>query len=112
MCVMPTACGCATWEYIADKPDYRPAIVCDDVEDVILGGLELSARRGNAPLIELNNTRRAFVTGMRVPQECQVFTQVSGSMSSDIRLLGNSMQKEQRAVNCVNGAVENVVKLD
>lgn len=99
-------------EYIADKPDYRPAIVCDDVEDVILGGLELSAPQGNAPLIELNNTRRAFVTGMRVPQDCQVFTQVSGAMSSDIRLLGNSMQKEQRAVNSINGTAEGAIKID
>jgi polygalacturonase len=96
-------------EYITTKPDARPAIVCDDAEDVILSSLELSAPQGGAPLIDLRNSRRVFLTGMRVPSESPVFTQVSGAASSDIRLLANSLQKDQRAAICINGAAESAV---
>jgi len=99
-------------ECITDKPDSRPAIVCDDAEDVILSGLELSAPQGGAPLIDLRNSRRVFVTGMRAPQNCPVFAQVGGASSSDIRLLGNSLEQGQRAVSRVDGAAESAVKLD
>jgi len=54
-------------ECIADKPDARPAIVCDDVDDIIFAGLELTAPAGAAPLFDLRNTRRVFLTGMRSP---------------------------------------------
>lgn len=93
-------------ECIADKPDGRPAIVCDDVEDVILGGLELSAPAGGAPVIELRNTRRAFLTGMRSPLGDNVFAQVGGAGSNKIVLLGNSLNPGQKAVSYTDGASE------
>jgi len=99
-------------ECIADKPDARPAIVCDDVDDVILGGLELSAPTGNAPLIDLRNTRRAFLTGMRAPAGSQVFAQVSGAASSAITLLGNSLNQGQQAVSFSDGAAKESTKID
>jgi polygalacturonase len=99
-------------ECIADKPDARPAIVCDDVDDVILGGLELSAPTGNAPLIDLRNTRRAFLAGMRSPAGSQVFAQISGAASSGITLLGNSLNQGQQAVSFSDGATKESAKVD
>ncbi len=93
-------------EYIADKPDGRPAIVCDDVDDVILAGLELSAPSGDAPLIDLRNTRHAFLTGMRAPAASQVFAAISGAASMGISLLGNSLSKGQQAVSFSGGATK------
>jgi polygalacturonase len=99
-------------ECIVEKPDGRPAIVCDDVNNVILDSLELSAPAGGAPLIDLRNTRSAFLTGMRSPAESPVFTAVSGASSSGITLLGNSLQKGQLAVSYVGGATEDSTKID
>ena len=99
-------------ECIADKPDARPPIVCDDVNDVILDGLELSASTGSAPLFDLRDTRRAFLTGMRSPAESQVFAQVSGAASSGITLLSNSLAKGQKQVNYTGGATGDAVKID
>ena len=93
-------------EVIADKPDARPAIVCDDVKDVIFAGLELSAPTGGAPVFDLRNSRRAFLTGMRAPLGSNVFAQVSGADSSDVRLVANSLEHDQQAVKYVNGACE------
>jgi hypothetical protein len=99
-------------EYIADKPDARPAIVCDDVDDVILAGLELSAPAGPAPLLDLRDTRRAFVTGMRSPLGSQVFAQVSGAASKEITLLANSLNKGQQPVAVTGGAPNDAAKVD
>lgn len=93
-------------EYIADKPDARPGIVADDVEDIILAGLELSAPTGSAPVLDLRNTRRAFLTGMRAPEGPQVFAQFSGADSKDNVLLANSVNKGQQAVAHTGGALE------
>jgi hypothetical protein len=99
-------------ECIADKPDARPAIVCDDVDDVILAGLELSASAGPAPLFDLRDTRHAFLTGMRSPAASLVFAQVSGAASSGITLLSNSLAKDQKSVNYTGGATEEATKID
>jgi len=99
-------------EVITDRPDSRPAVVCDDVNDVILAGLELSAPAGGAPVFDLRNTRRAFLTGMRAPAGSNLFAQVRGADSADIRLLGNSLEHGQLAVSYTGGATENAIKLD
>lgn len=98
-------------EYITDKPDGRPAVICDDVENIILCGLELSAPVGAAPLIALKNTRRAFLTGMRSPEECKIFTQVSGPQSAGIEFVGNSIPKEQKAVSYADGAANEAANI-
>jgi hypothetical protein len=49
---------------------------------------------------------------MRAPRNCPVFAQVGGASSSDIRLLGNSLEQGQRAVSRVDGAAESAIKLD
>jgi polygalacturonase len=97
---------------ITDQPDERPAIVCDDADDVVLDGLDLSAPVGGAPLIDLRNTRRAFLTGMRSPAGSQMFTQVSGADSAEITLLGNSLQRAQNAVSYTGGATQDSTKID
>jgi len=98
-------------ECITDLPDERPAIVCDDVDDVVLGGLDLSAPAGGAPLFDLRNTRRAFLTGMRSPVGVGVFAQVSGAASSGISIVGNSIEPGQKAVTYSDGAKEDAAKV-
>lgn len=99
-------------EVITDRPDGRPAIVCDDVDDVILSGLDLSAPDGGNPLFDLRSTRRAWVTGIRTPEDARLFTQVSGAGSSEIRLSGNSLPPGQRPIRYRNGATEDSTKVD
>jgi polygalacturonase len=98
-------------ECITDEPDARPALICDDVDNIILSGLEFSAPVGGAPLVALKNTRRAFLTGIRSPEECKIFAQVSGPQSVGIELLGNSIPKEQKAVSYADGAVAEAAQI-
>ncbi|MGH7171287.1 MAG: glycoside hydrolase family 28 protein, partial [Gemmataceae bacterium] len=98
-------------EYVTDKPDGRPAIVCDDVEDAIFGGLELSKPAGDAPLLDLRDTRRVFVNGMRSPVGNKVFAAVSGAGSSGIRLLGNLLNEGEQAISITGGAMHDAAKV-
>jgi hypothetical protein len=91
-------------ELIADKPDGRPAVVCDDVEHITMRGLEASAPSGSAPVIDLRNTRRAFLTGIRAPAGASVLAQVRGASSSGIVLAANSLESGQQAVRYSDGA--------
>ena len=98
-------------ECITDKADSRPAVVCDHVDDVVLDGLELSTPQGGAPLFDLRDTRRAFLTGMRSPLDNQLFAQVSGDNSSQVTLLGNSLNAKEEAIHCINGASTDAVRV-
>jgi hypothetical protein len=98
-------------ECVTDQPDERPAIVCDDVNDVILSGLDLSAPVGSAPLFDLRNTRRVFLSGMRSPAGIQVFAQISGADSSGIALSGNVLDRGQKAATFTDGATENSTRI-
>jgi hypothetical protein len=98
-------------ECVTDQPDARPAVVCDDVEDVILDALDLSAPVGGAPLLDLRNSRRAFLTGMRSPAGVSVFAQVSGAGSSGISLSGNSLDASQQSATYIDGATAGSTKI-
>jgi hypothetical protein len=91
-------------DLIADKADERPAIVCDDVSDLVVSGLEATSPTGDTPLVLLHDTRNAFVTGSRVPAASRLFIQVSGQRSADIAITGNALRSSQQSVAYVDGA--------
>lgn len=76
-------------ECVADAPDGRPAITCDDVDDVVCSGLALSGSTGDAPVFDLRNSRRVFLTGIRMPVRNSVMAHVRGESSEGIELVGN-----------------------
>jgi polygalacturonase len=91
-------------ECITDKPDGRPAIVADDVKDLILAGLELAAPVGDAAVIELRNSHQVFIAGMRMPLGAKVLAEISGADSSDISFAENSFEPDQKTVIYTDGA--------
>ena len=95
-------------EYITDKPDGRPAIVCDDANDLILDHLELSAPAGNAAVIELENVHRASITGMPKPPGAKVIVQISGPDSSGVSFSGNAFEPNRKTVDYTDGATQAV----
>jgi polygalacturonase len=99
-------------EIIPDKPDARPAIVCDDVNDVTLSGLQLAAPVDDAPLIELRNTTKALLTGMHSPAGVKVFAEISGGKSSGIALKGNTLDAGQQAVAYTHGAADGSAQVE
>lgn len=99
-------------ECLAESPDERPAIVCDDLEDATFDGLNLMAPAGGAPVIDLRSTRKVLITDMRAPAGAKVLVQVSGADSAGIELKANTLVQGQRAVSFTNGAAQDSATVD
>jgi polygalacturonase len=91
-------------EIVADQPDERPAIVCDDVQNVTFVALSLSAPQSGAPVFDLRNARQVVITGMQAPVGSKVLAQVSGSDSSGIQLTGDTLARGQQPFSITGGA--------
>lgn len=99
---------CSNLQLDAASPDRRPALVCDDVQD-----LELAQFRATGPaggeLIRLKNARNVFIHGSRPLSEVEVFVRVEGSGSEGILLTANDTRKAARSVELGEGATQDAV---
>lgn len=91
-------------ECLTDRPDGRPAIVCDDVDDIVLRDLLVSAPSGGAPLLDLHDTRRAWLSAVRSSSVPAVLASVRGRASTQITLAGSSLDRDRPAVTYADGA--------
>ncbi|HEY0309118.1 MAG TPA: glycoside hydrolase family 28 protein, partial [Acidobacteriaceae bacterium] len=91
-------------ELIAEKPDGRSALLCEDVHGINISELEATAPAGSEPVISLRNTVRAFIHSSRAPESSAAFLQVSGSQSFAIALAGNDLKGAAKAVVLSDGA--------
>ncbi len=71
--------------------DLRPAVTCDDVEDLEIAGLKAAGTRDAESLIRLRATRGAFIHGSRPLGEIGTFVHVDGEGSRDITLMNNDL---------------------
>lgn len=74
-----------------DEPDNRPAIICDDVENLRLEGLQAQAQPNTATQVLLKDTRNALVTGCTAAAT-ETFVTTTGKCE-DIRLINNDTDK-------------------
>ncbi|WP_460639523.1 glycoside hydrolase family 28 protein [Larkinella harenae] len=72
--------------------DQRPALVCDDVDDLELAGFKVAGSARAESVIRLQNTRHVFIHTSRVLNETGTFLRVEGAQSRDILLTGNKLQ--------------------
>jgi hypothetical protein len=70
--------------------DLRPAIVCDDVQDLDLNGVNLSGNADAESLVRLQNVSRATLRNFRVSSPCNIFTLVEGAASGEIVVGGDN----------------------
>lgn len=84
------------------RPDLRPAVVCDDAEDVEISGLRAQANREAESLIRLRSARNAFVHGCRPLGEASTFLRAEGPCRS-IVLSGNDLHAAPKATETAAG---------
>jgi polygalacturonase len=78
--------------------DQRPAIVCDDVQELDLFGLRASVLPAADTVVRLKNVRGALIHGCRPHGEINTFVGVEGSQSSDIALINNDLRRAHSPV--------------
>jgi hypothetical protein len=98
-------------EIIGDKEDFRPAILCDDVRDMIVSGFETRCPVPLDAVFELKNCQEVFIQGSRAPADTKVFARVVGSASDQITLFGNDLSRAKEGFTCSDGASVDKVSL-
>jgi hypothetical protein len=92
--------------------DLRPAIVCDDVQDIELAGLRADGCRKAESLIRLQDTQGVFITGTRVLQPVGTFLRVEGAGSQRIVLKGNDLDGAAGVLSVGANAPSEAVRSD
>jgi hypothetical protein len=91
-------------EIIVEKQEGRAAVVCDDVEDLLMAGFEFGGPTEHNPVLDLKDCRRVFFQGSRAPHDTLLFLSVSGKRSAEIVLAGNDLTASKQVVSCIEGA--------
>ena len=68
-------------QFHLEAEDLRPAVVCDDVQNLDLAGLKADGARKAESLIRLQDTQAALIAGSRVLQPLGTFLRVEGERS-------------------------------
>ncbi len=78
--------------------DLRPAIVCDDVDDLELSGVKLAGSKAAESVIRLQNSRNVFINGSKTLNQTGTYLRVEGAESSDILLSGNKLNLSSKII--------------
>jgi hypothetical protein len=68
--------------------DLRPAIVCDDVDELELAGFKAEGNKNAESFIRLENCHNILINASRPLNRIGTFLRVEGARSGDIRLIG------------------------
>jgi hypothetical protein len=94
-----------------ETPDLRPAMVCDDVEDLELAGVRAQGDQAAESLLRFQGVRGAFIHGCRPLSEVASFLRVEGEDNEAILLSGNDLRKAGRHFEAADGAADSVVEV-
>lgn len=94
------------------RNDPRPAIVCDDVEDLTIAALSGTSPVTGAEMIRLNNVCNATLRSNRASKGTGAFVSVSGSNSESISLFANDLYLAARSVALSAEVPPGSVRLD
>ncbi|WP_315822761.1 glycosyl hydrolase family 28 protein [Paraflavitalea speifideaquila] len=86
-----------------EKPDARPAIILDNVQDATITGLSVQGSPGTE-LLRLVNTKDLLFTATRVLTPAAVFLQVEGAATENIKVDGGDISKAAKQLVINNGA--------
>jgi hypothetical protein len=91
------------------EPDHRPAIVCEDVEQLRIEGSRLQGSSQASGVIRLRGVRDAIVSGNQLVSKVPVFLDVRGEDSAGIYMLNNRLQEAGRVYSLERGTPGNAV---
>ena len=84
-------------------PDRRPALVCDDVQDLELANFRALGNTQTG-VVRLVNTRRGYIHGCRALNEASQFASVEGTVSQELLFQANDLRRCAQPVCLADGA--------
>jgi len=93
-----------------NQDDQRPALLCDDVEQLDINSLKASGTLETTELIRLIDTKDAIITGVRPTDPIPLFLSLYGEKTKNIVLQNNQLQNVQQVVFFENDSMKPVLK--
>ena len=84
-------------ELSASADEARPAIVCDDVESLDISGFRAAAVTSGQPVIRLQQTKSALLTGCVAPAGTKTFVEVAGDRA-EVMLTASQMSGAEKPI--------------
>ena len=91
--------------------EQRPAIVCDDVRSLEIAGLRVPFQGNGSPVIDLRQTKQAWIRDGRAPGDAPSLVSVTGADSAEILVSGCDLLKAKQPVTFASNVPPSVVTL-
>jgi hypothetical protein len=93
------------------NPDLRPALVCDDVEDLELANFRAMGNPQTSAL-RLIDTRRGYIHGCRLLNDVNLFSSIEGTASQELFFQANDLRRSVRTHSVAADVAPEAVILD
>ncbi|MEO8399993.1 MAG: glycosyl hydrolase family 28 protein [Ignavibacteriaceae bacterium] len=91
-----------------EEKDRRPALYCNDIEDLNISGLKAKADLNAESVIVFDDVKNAEINFSKSLNETKQFIKLSGNNNSNIKLIGNDFSN----VKDVHNASEGIIKYE
>ncbi len=82
------------------SPDYRHALICDDVRQLTIDSFDANQSGGAKPLIRFQGVKQAMIRGCMPSSEVNDFIRVMDKEMKEIKFVGNDFQRiKQQIIN-------------
>lgn len=93
------------------KPDLRPAVIFDHVEDVAINGLSVQGNAQAESVLRFIDSRQILLTAARVLTPAGTFLRLEGAATEGITVDGGDLSKAARSLELRKGATKNAVRV-
>ena len=76
-----------------DKEELRPALICDDVCNVNIAGLDAQFSPGAEPMIDLKQVQDAIIRGCQPAAAVDTFLKLEGNKCRNVTVMSNGMSR-------------------
>ena len=94
-----------------ETPDIRPAVILQDVEDVMLNNCAAQGNSQAESVFRFMDARQVLVVSPRVLQQAAAFLRVEGTASENILVDGGDLTRAKQPLDLADGVAKDAVRL-
>lgn len=98
-------------QFETSAPDYRHAIVFDDVNKAVIDSLDAPFVPKAAGMIQCANSRNIFIRNCRPPDDTELFLDLCGPQTKNVLLLSNDFSRVKKIAHLATDVPESAIVL-
>jgi hypothetical protein len=96
-------------EIKVELPDQRPALICDDVQDIDIKNLPLTGDPHSEWVATLHNSRGVNLDGITMAHSAKFFARIQGAECERIRLRNLEVEPQSQLFRLEDGAIRKAI---